>query len=87
MSDWAEECAERWLATVYGNTEPMRNTAEAHMVEGAVREALAKAADTTMEAACDCLAADGWTAEDSRHERWCCGLGARDAIRALGAAK
>jgi ribosomal protein L37E len=42
-SDWAAECAKNWLKKVYGDS--MAHTAERAMVEGAVREALAMAAE------------------------------------------
>ena len=70
MSDWAKECADRWHESV-GLTKICRSA-----IEGAVREALAKAALVVDEHVC---------AEDCQH--LCCveARESRDEIRALGA--
>jgi len=81
MGDYASELAERWCVSYRFND----GSKEARAIEGAVREALAKAAEVAMESACDCLSGEGWTADDARHEQWCCGIRARAAIRTLGA--
>ena len=75
--DWAEECAERWIKTVYITT--MERTAELTMLEGAIREALEKAhAEVAGLVSCqdDCHCFDG----DCERVK-----GVLETIRALGA--
>lgn len=81
MSDYAAELAVRYVREWPEGAEflGVRET-----IEGAVREALAKAAEEAL-CSCDCQTERAWSPDVLAHEQWCSGRSAVESIRALGA--